>query len=258
MASSNAHTRAPGTAGNGAGRSAFAGGLVGPFEVVWILALAAMLTALSYVFFVAPQEQIMGVVQKIFYFHVPSAIAMGMLFIVTSALSLAYLLKADDRIDAAAATAAELAIVLGGIVLVTGPLWARKAWGTFWTWEPRLTLTLLTVFLYVGYLAVRGFAGEKRFARRVAAGLGLIGAPAWYLIHIAVERWGGSHPKDVVYGKSGGLENADMKTTFFMGLLATFLFVVVAFWTRYKVRRLTDRLDDLYLDMEANALSVED
>ena len=237
--------------------SAFAGGLVTPFGAVWAVALAALLTSLSYVFYVAPTERVMGVVQKIFYFHVPFAIAMGVLFVLTSVLSLVYLLKPDDRVDAAAATCAEVSVLFGFIVLITGPLWARKAWGAYWSWEPRLTLTLLTVFLYVGYLAIRGFAGEKGFARRIAAGLGLIGAPAYYLIHIAVQRWGGTHPKDVVYGKSGGLQNPDMKSTFFMALVAVLLTTGLLLWTRYKVRRLEDRIEALAIDMEANAVRSE-
>ncbi|GMV39711.1 MAG: hypothetical protein AMXMBFR64_14270 [Myxococcales bacterium] len=231
--------------------------LLSPFGAAWTLALAATLTAMTWVFFVAPTERTMGIVQKIFYFHVPFAIAMGVLFVLTSVLSLAYLLKSDDRVDAAAAACAEVAVLFGVIVLVSGPLWARKAWGAYWSWEPRLTLTLLTVFIYIGYLTVRGFAGERGFARRVAAGLGLIGAPAWYLIHIAVERWGGTHPKDVVYGESGGLQHPDMRTTFFLGLVAVLLLAVVTIWTRIKVRRLEDRIEALALDMEANAIQGE-
>lgn len=245
-------------ASNGAVPSAFAGALVSPFGVAWAVGLGAVMTAMSYVFFVAPTERVMGIVQKIFYFHVPFAIAMGVLFVLTSVLSLVYLLKSDDRVDAAAAACAEVAVLFGVIVLVTGPLWARKAWGAYWSWEPRLTLTLLTVFIYIGYLSVRGFAGERGFARRVAAGLGLIGAPAWYLIHIAVERWGGTHPKDVVYGKSGGLQHPDMKVTFFLGLFAVLTIAVLALWTRYNVRRLEDRIEELALDMEANAIRRED
>ena len=243
---------------NGTVPSVYGGRMVGSFQAIWLIAMFVMITALSYVFFVAPTEREMGIVQKIFYFHVPFAIAMGVMFVVTAVASLGYLLKEDDRLDAIAATAAELAIVFGLIVLVTGPLWARKAWGTYWTWEPRLTLTLLSVFLYAGYHAIRGFAGEKRFARRIAAGLGLIGAPAYYFIHIAAQRWRGNHPTDVVYGKSEGLANTDMRTTFFMGLLAVVLLLTTLFWTRYKLRRLDDRLDELFLDMEANGLHEED
>lgn len=211
---------------------------------------AVFVTALVLTFFVAPTERMMGIVQKIFYFHVPAAIVMGVLFLVCAVASLAYLLKNDARLDAVGATAAELAVVFGAIALITGPLWARKAWGAWWTWEPRLTLTLLSVFIYAGYLAMRAYGGEKEFSRRVAAGLGLMGAPAYYFIKVAVDKWGGNHPKNVVYGKGEGLMNPDMRMAFFGGLIAVLLLTVTLFVMRYRTRMLKERVDNAILEMQ--------
>lgn len=210
---------------------------------------ATLIYALYAVFFVAPTERIMGIVQKIFYFHVPFAIAMGGLFVICGVASLAYLVRAHRWVDDVASTAAELAVLFGAIVLVTGPIWARKAWGTWWTWEPRLTLTMLNFFIYAGYLALRTYGGEPGFARRAAAMLGALGLPTYYFIKVAVEKWGGNHPKDVVYGKGEGLENTEIGTAFTICLVAVLLLMIQLFWTRLRTKRLEARVDAAVLEM---------
>lgn len=224
----------------------------GPSALItaWIaLSAGLMLAALYAVFFVAPSERTMGIAYKIFYFHVPTAIAMGALFVLCGVASLAYLVQPDRRLDAAGAASAEIAVLLGVVVLTTGPLWARKSWGTYWTFEPRLMLTLLTVFIYAGYLAVRAFGGAPESARRSAAVLGVAGLPAYYFIKESVNKWGGNHPKNVVYGDGEGLGNPDIKRAFLIALVAVFVLAAHLLWLRYRTHLLSARLQEALREM---------
>ena len=122
------------------------------------LTAAAIVGEMYFVFLVAPIEKRMGIVQKIFYFHVPSWYAMYLGAGACFLGSLGYFFKATDARDAFARAGAEVAVVFGAIGLITGPLWGAKAWGTFWTWDPRLTTALLSFLIYAAYLVLRSFA----------------------------------------------------------------------------------------------------
>ena len=217
-----------------------------------------LLLSLVLVFGYAPPEKTMGIVYKIFYFHVPNAIAMGVLFVMCSVCCLIYLVSPSRRMDALAATAAELAVMTGIIVLITGPLWARKAWGHWWNiYDARLNITLVSVFIFIGYFALRAFVGDREKGKLISAGLGVLGAPAFYFIKIAVEKWGGNHPKNVVYGKGEGLIDPKMRTTFLVSLVSILLLVVVLFWVRYNYRRVQDRFDELAVELDELGLLGE-
>ena len=122
-------------------------------------------------FLVAPIDARMGIVQKIFYFHVPSWYAMYLGAGAWFLGSLAYLVRATDARDAFARAGAEVAVVFGAIGLITGPLWGAKAWGSFWTWDPRLTTALLSFLVYFAYLVLRAFAGDGEGERKFSAAL---------------------------------------------------------------------------------------
>jgi len=221
--------------------------------VLTLLAIGAVLAALYLVFFVAPLEATLGVSQKIFYFHVGSAIHMMVTFGACGLAGLAYLAtmrgapRAAEWADVFGVATAEVGVALGAIVLVTGPLWARKAWGTWWTWEPRLTLSLMVFLLFLAYLALRSFAGEDRFARGVASGLAVLGLPAIYLIHYAVERWGGAHPQ-VIY--KGGLQQPEMRLAFAISVLAVGLTAWALVVLRVALERQRRELDRLFLEAD--------
>jgi heme exporter protein C len=155
-----------------------------------------------------------------------------------------------DVADAIGVATAEVGVTLGVVVLITGPLWARKAWGTWWTWEPRLTLSLMVFLLFLAYLALRAFAGSDRFGRGVAAGLSILGIPAVYFIHFAVDRWGGAHPQ-VVY--KGGLTQPGMRLAFGLSVAGMFLLSAALVWLRLTTERERQRLDALYLEVDRRA-----
>jgi heme exporter protein C len=227
-------------------------------------ALAAVTTVtfvveIFFIFLRTPIEARMGIVQKIFYFHVPSAYAMYLGAVACLIGSIGYLARSSDASDALALAGAEVAVVFGSIVLTTGPLWGAKAWGTFWTWDPRLTTELLSVLIYVSYLVLRAFAGDGDGERRFAAALGILGASILPIIHFSVQKWGGQHPM-VITGRGGGLQDPNMKIALSLGFLAFTLLAVLFVWARARLESVRSRLRraeedaiDLGLDTRAEA-----
>jgi heme exporter protein C len=223
------------------------------------LGALAFAVTIFVVFLRAPVEARMGIVQKIFYFHVPSAYAMYIGAAACFFGSLAYLVRPTDTRDAVARAGAEAAVVFGSIVLTTGPLWGAKAWGTFWTWDPRLTTELLSVLIYAAYLVLRGFAGDGGAERRFAAALGVLGAANLPIIHFSVQKWGGQHPT-VITGKGGGLQHPDMKLALALGFLSFTILAILLIWARSRLelarsqlRAIEEDAVDLGLDTRAEA-----
>ena len=196
---------------------------------------------INFIFLQVPTEKTMGIVQKIFYFHAPSGYAMYVGATACFAGSVMYLLKPSDTWDALARAGAEAAVVFGGILLTTGPLWAAKAWGYYWTWDPRLTTALLSFLVYVAYLVLRAFAGDGEGERKFSAALGIIGAANLPIIHFSVQKWSGQHPT-VITGKGGGLAHPDMKLALGLSFLAFTLFAVALIWARTRVGMAESRL----------------
>jgi len=144
----------------------------------------------------APIEPVMGVVQKIFYFHVPCAIMMFLSTFVAAAGSLSYLFKGAERGDRLAHAAGELGVLFGACVLVTGPLWGRKAWGVWWQWDARLTSSLLLFLILNGYLLARRYGGPA--GKKLAAALSLFAAVDVPLVYKSVDIWRTVHPQTTV------------------------------------------------------------
>jgi len=226
--------------------------------VTWLpyLVAAALIAALCLVFFLAPRERTMGEVQRIFYFHVASAFAALIGWIGCALASLGYLILSASKgqevlargTDRLAHALGEVGVLFGAIVLITGPLWAKPVWQTYWTWEPRLVLMMLTQFLFIGYLVLRAYAKKDVAGRKLAAGIAVIGGPAVYLIHVAVELWGGNHPQ-VVSGQGGGLQHPDMQLTFAVAIAAVLLFAAALVHLRMRHHAFADELEDAYLEL---------
>ncbi|MFL5385443.1 MAG: cytochrome c biogenesis protein [Longimicrobiaceae bacterium] len=215
-----------------------------------VLAAATLLAALWMVFFYVPTEAEMGVVQRIFYVHVPSAWTAFLAFGLVALCSAGYLWLRDPRLDAIAVSSAELGLVFTTLVLLTGPLWAKVAWGAWWVWEPRLTLTLLLWFIYVGYFMLRGAAENPERGKRFAAILGVVGAVDIPLIHVSVQWWRSQHPKPVVMRPEGAQADPAILQTLFVSLFAfTFLFFALMLF-RYGLERLAQRVQALRVARE--------
>lgn len=226
----------------------------------FLLALVAVLVlllpvTLYAIFGLAPVEARMGVVQKLFYFHVPSWQAMYVGFGVCAIASGVYLYKRDDRWDAIAVAGAEVGMAFCAIGMITGPIWARKAWGVWWTWDPRLTTTLLIAMIFFAYLVLRSFGSLGEVEKRFAAALAIIGILDIPVIKYSVERWRGTHPT-VVTGKGGGIHH-DMVPAFVLSLVLFLLLSVVLIWIRARLERLRQSVQTMELDAVERGLLEE-
>jgi len=196
----------------------------------------------------APNEPTMGFVQRIFYFHVPVA-WLAMLGALTAGVASAvYLSSNSETADEIAASAAELAVVFGLCAIVSGPLWARKAWGVFWQWDVRLTTTALLWIIFVAYLFARRYGGPG--ARRLSAGLALFGAADVPLIYISVSIWRTIHPKTSVVPTL----DRGMRPAFWAAMLLFSVLFFVLLGMRRRLERLRKQFNTLYLDADEAGL----
>jgi heme exporter protein C len=221
--------------------------------------ICAVLTAvlLSYGLYqalvVAPTEQTMGDVQRIFYYHVPSAWAAFCLFFVNLVASIWYMVRRSPKADALALASAEVGVVFCTIVLVTGPLWARPVWGIWWTWDLRLTLTLVLWLIYVAYLILRKFSTSGQ-TPVIAAVLAIFGALDVPLVYFSIWFFRTQHPQPVMGG--GGSIDPRMLHAFFINLIAFSCFGALVCWSRYRfevARREVEDRQALQGMMEAGA-----
>jgi heme exporter protein C len=223
------------------------------FQVLLVISAACVLGTIHLVAYVAPVEATMGVVQKIFYFHAPVAYSMYLGAAACFLGSAGYLYNGGRRWDALARAGAEMAVLAGLLVMITGPLWAAKAWGVYWTWDPRLITSMLSVLLYVAYVVLRLFTGEGDAERKFAAVLGVLGAANLPIIHFSVQKWGGNHPRVVTTG-GGGLHHPGMQITFAAGMITFTLVAITVIWWRTRIDLASSQLADL--EQEALELGI--
>ena len=206
-----------------------------------------MLVTIYLVFMWVPTEQNLGISQRIFYFHVPLGwIGMVSIFVVGIA-SVIHLSTRNDKWDSIAYSAAELGLIFATLILVTGAIWAKPVWGVWWTWDPKLTTTLILWFIYVGYLMVRAYAPKGSRGRRYASVVALLGALDAPLIYMASIWWRTAHP-DLNIGpfvESGSLDSS-MRLTFWMAFIAFTVFYVYILVERIAMRRAEDALDEVH------------
>jgi heme exporter protein C len=214
-----------------------------PFvRVIGVVAILNIAVALYMALFYAPREATMGDAQRIFYFHVPSAWIGFLAFFVVFIASLMYLWKRERKWDALALSSAEIGVVFTTLVLLTGPLWAKKAWGAFWVWDARLTTTLILWMIYVGYLMLRGSAeGEGR--SRFAAVLAIVGFLDVPIIYFSVELWRTMHPT-LLISDSGGL-TPQMTQTLMVALLSFTLLFAFLLIQRVRLEQTRDQVNFL-------------
>ena len=192
----------------------------------------------------APYESTMGLVQKIFYFHVPAGMTMFLAAFVSGIGSAVYLFSRKPWADRAAVAGAELAVVLGIIVMITGPLWARKAWGVWWQWDARLTSTLVMWLIFNAYLLLRRYGGPG--SDRLAAAVGLFGMANVPFVYWSVNFWRTLHPKtSVVPTLPSG-----MKGLFWLCVLGFTLVTALLLLLRTELEKRRQQLDALYLASE--------
>jgi heme exporter protein C len=214
--------------------------------------LVPVLIAIALVMFVrapfllatAPYEASMGVVSKIFYFHVPAAMTMFVTAFVCGIASVVYVIRRSRLADHVAVAAAELAVLFGLIVLVTGPLWARKAWGVWWQWDARLTMTLVMWMVFVAYLLLRRFGGPG--SEMLAAVVSVFGMALVPFVYWSVNLWRTMHPTTNVLPSLPG----SMLRPFLWCLTAFLCFYAALLLTRVRLEASRAALDDAFAARE--------
>ncbi|MGD8727105.1 MAG: cytochrome c biogenesis protein CcsA [Gemmatimonadales bacterium] len=171
--------------------------------IVTGIALVGLVVVFVRALVFTPIERTQGPAQKIFYVHAPIAWGALLAFLVTGFLSLAYLLMRDRKVDLMASASAEVGVALALVMLTTGPLWGKAVWGTWWTWDARLTSTLFTFLLFVGYLVLRGALQDFDVRARFSAVLGVMALVLVPFIHVTVYWFRTLHPDPVVMRPEG-------------------------------------------------------
>ncbi|HSW39797.1 MAG TPA: cytochrome c biogenesis protein [Acidobacteriota bacterium] len=206
------------------------------------LMFCGMLTALYMALIEAPREITMGDLQRIFYFHVSAAIAGFAAFAVNFSASLLYLLRRNRQWDRIAVSAAEVGVIFFGMVLITGPIWAKPVWMVWWTWSPRLTTSLVLFLLYAGYLLLRTYFEDPERRAIVSAVFGIVAFIDAPIVWFSIRWWRDIHPGPVL--ESGGLA-ASMRPALYVCLTAFMLLMVYLMRRRYFLESMRDDLEQL-------------
>ena len=192
----------------------------------------------------APFESTMGLVQKIFYYHMPTAMLMLLSAMFCGLVSAAFLVTKRPKFDHVAVAAAELTVLYGAIALVTGPLWARKAWGVWWVWDARLTMSLLMWMIFVSYLLLRKYGGPG--SEKLSAGLAVFGMANAPFVYISVNVWRTMHPKTSVVPTLP----VDFAVPLWWAFAGFLLLYVLLLTARARLEAQRALVDYLYLDFD--------
>jgi len=207
------------------------------YEKAAAAAVALMLVAAGAIFLYAPGDALQGPVQRIFYLHVSAAIAAYGCFAVVLVGGIIYLRNESPAADRFARAGALVGVVFTTVTLVMGMLWAKPIWGSFWTWDARLTSTLVLWIIYAGYLLVRRLAEPGRQAARIAAVVGIFGFIDVPVVHFSVTWWRTQHPGPIVVNNA---LPAEMLATFLFTLACTLVLAAVLIAIHYRIETLLD------------------
>ena len=192
----------------------------------------------------APPEQTMGLIQRVFYYHVPSAMMLFLSAFICGISSAVFLFKRSVSADRLAVAAGELAVVFGLIVLVTGPMWARKAWGVWWQWDARLTSSLLLWMMFVAYLLVRRYGGPG--SEKLSAAMAIFGMANVPFVYVSVNFWRTIHPNtNVVMTLAPG-----MRGPFWLCVASFLLLYMLLLTLRRHLEEQRAAVEQLYLALD--------
>ncbi len=216
-----------------------------------VILLFIILPLAIYKIYQAPIELKMGLVQKIFYFHMPSAVFSMSFFFFSFLFSILYLVKKKNIFDNMASTSVEIGVLFATFVIISGPLWAKKAWGAYWVWDARLTFTLVMWLIYLSYLIIRSSELNQKI-KKISASLAIMGFVDIPLVHFSTQKWGGMHP---IVTQDKGIKKAmtpQMANALYFSLLAVLLIAVVLFILRVYSKELQDRVENLEFKIMEN------
>jgi heme exporter protein C len=204
------------------------------FDLFFVFAVLCMTAAYVRAVSFTPIEALQGAAQKIYYIHVPAALSAYLALGVVAVMSIVYLWLHDERADRLAEAAGEVGLVFLSVVLTTGPLWGKPIWGTWWTWDARLTLTLFLWFITAGYLVLRGAVDDGAMRARYSAVLGILAALLIPFIHLSVYFFNTLHPRPIILKPDRPSLPNEMLVTFFGFFAACTVLCVALIRVRYR------------------------
>jgi heme exporter protein C len=202
-------------------------------------------------FFIAPEEKTMHVLQRIFYFHAAAAWAGMTAFFVCFVANLLYVWRRSEKWDSLGVSSAEVGLAFITVVLITGPIWAKPAWGIYWTWDARLTSTFVLWLLYISYLLLRTLIEEPDRRALLSALFGIFSFIDVPIVFGAIRWWRTQHPAPVIMGGPGSYLDPTMKKVFFFSVLAMHSLMVFLIAERYRLEKLRTDIELLRREAEA-------
>ena len=202
-------------------------------------------------FYIAPEERTMGLIQRIFYFHVSCAWAGFTAFFLCFLGNLLYVWKREQKYDWLAVSGAEVGLAFTTVVLITGPIWAHPVWGIWWTWDARLTSTFVLWLLYVSYLLLRTLVEEPDRRALLSSLFGIFAFIDVPLVFFSIRWWRTQHPQPVIMGGQGSGLDPTMRSVLFFSLFAMSVFMAFLVAERYALEKMQAETDFLAREVEA-------
>jgi heme exporter protein C len=203
--------------------------------------------------FIAPEERTMGLIQRIFYMHLPAWISMFSAFTVTLFSNIAYLRTRRLKWDWLGVSSAEVGVICGTIGLVTGPIWAHPVWGVWWTWDARLTTTFILWLLYISYILLRNLVDEPERRATLSSVFGIFAYIDVPLVYVSNRLWRTTHPQPVIFGGANSGLDPTMSKVLSVCIYAILGVMILVLIQRYSLERLRHELDDLRVDLDQRA-----
>jgi heme exporter protein C len=219
--------------------------------ILGAIAILLVIAAAYAAFFIAPEERTMGLIQRIFYFHVASAWSGFTAFFLCFIGNLLYVWKRDQKYDWLAVSGAEVGLAFTTVVLITGPIWAHPVWGIWWTWDARLTSTFVLWLLYVSYLLLRTLVDEPDRRALLSSLFGIFAFLDVPLVFGAIRWWRTQHPQPVIMGGQGSGLDPTMKAVFFFSALAMHVLMLFLVAERYALEKMQTETEFLAREVEA-------
>lgn len=212
-----------------------------------VICLIGLIVSLYLALVWAPRERVMGDIQRIMYFHVATAWIAELAFVLVGLSSVVYLWLRERRWDIVAHSAAEVGFVFCCFVMITGPIWGKPVWGTWWTWDPRLTFAMILWLIYVAYLMLRAYGDDMPQMKQFLAVLGILGTLDVPFIHFATMWWRGLHPESLTMTPEGFGAGMEWEMLMAMGV-AVVTFTLLFFYLmgrRMALERMRDDVEEL-------------
>jgi heme exporter protein C len=222
------------------------------FSLLGVICLVGLVASLYLALVWAPRERVMGDIQRIMYFHVATAWVAELAFLLIGLASVVYLWRREREWDIVAHAAAEIGFVFCTFVMVTGPLWGKPVWGTWWTWDPRLTFSMILWLIYVAYLMLRAYGSDMPQVKQFLAVLGILGTLDIPFIHFATMWWRGLHPESLTMQQEGF--GAGMEREMLIALMVAVTTFTLLFFYLMGRRMALERMRD---DVEALRERIE-